>query len=85
VRSKVINKVVHISDDDEVCFCDEIFYKTCISRIAGNLPCQEMMVRFTPVDRGNDSDGTRGDGDFLDVLKSSRQFSKTLDHLDRMK
>jgi len=86
LKSKVLNKIVYISDNDEICYCEESFYKTCISRIANDLPCCEMMVRFTPVDREGGSDSTRaGDDDLLDAMKKSKQFLKTLDHLDRMK
>ncbi|MCK5020532.1 MAG: hypothetical protein KAS32_26170 [Candidatus Peribacteraceae bacterium] len=86
MKSKVINKVVYISDKEEICFCDRHFYKTCISRIANGLPCQEMLVRFTPIDREIDSNSTGSAGsDFLCGVKTNKEFLKTLDHIDRMK
>jgi len=83
LKSKVLSKVVHISDSNDVCFCDNGFYKTCVARIANNLVCQESLIRITPVSRDLSDDDGYGPGD--DLCRANSEFKKTLKHLDRMK
>lgn len=87
LESKVLTKVVLITEDDEVCFCDSDFRKTCSVRLAGHLPCREMIIRFTPVDRLDDEEKlpeyiTAISGNLKNVEHS---FLKTLKHLERNK
>jgi len=89
LKSKVLSKVVLVTEKDDLCSCDKEFSKICVVRIAGNLPCQESIVRLTPVDRTldePDGDLSISDGDpEIQIRKIKSEFLKTIQHLDRMK
>ena len=87
LKSRVMTKIVLITEDDEICFCDKDFRKTCAIRISGNLPCRETIVRFTPVERDYSDNRipeaiTAIDSNLRNVKHS---FMQTLAHLKRMK
>lgn len=83
MRSIVLNKVVHVTDTEELCSCDKESSKTCAIRIKNNLPCTEMIVRLTPVDRREDKDGF--DAGIDDFRLANKEFIKTLEHLNKMR
>jgi hypothetical protein len=90
LKSKVLIKVVHISDKDEICFCEKSFSKTCSTRIVNNLPCEETLIRFTSIEREDSNvlgtDALEKVDEVERGLKNlNREFFKTLKHLDRMK
>lgn len=86
MKSKVLEKVVYIDEDGEICLCDADFRKTCVARIANDLPCHESIVRVTPVDRSvdDDSDISLNCVD-PELKKITSEFSKTLRHFDKMR
>lgn len=90
MKSKVLEKVVLVTEDNEICFCDSEFRKTCIARIANNLPCLEMLVRLTPIERGVSTDCDDGQlpmaGSVDPELKhATSEFAKTLNHFKKMR
>ena len=86
MESKIFNLIAYISDEDEICFCEKDNFKTCVERIKNNLPCAEMIVRFTPVvreDTGTVADIIKTEEDLLKDVNST--LKKTLDHLRRIR
>ena len=86
MKSKVLNKIVFVTDENEICMCDTEFRKTCVVRIANNYPCCETMVRLTPVERVTPSETCDGVlGEESEISKAVSEFEKTLRHFDRMR
>lgn len=83
LKSKVLTKVVHVTDDDEICFCDREFSKTCAVRIAGGLSCLETVIRLTPVELSSSEDRLPESITAIDsrLRNVKHSFLKTLDHL----
>ncbi len=87
MESKVLEKMVFIDDEQNVCFCDKQFSKTCAVRIANSLSCREAIVRITFLDGEESMDAGVFLGGVVDkeLVNIKNSLSKTLHHLDRFR
>lgn len=87
MNSTVMKKFVLI-EKNNICFCDKDCFKTCPERIKNNLDCTEMIVRFTPVERGESltKDFTDDFGSLDTRLRNvPNSFKRTLNHFNKIK
>jgi hypothetical protein len=88
MHSVAIERVVLLTDNNDLCYCDTDFCKVCAVRIANGLPCKKSILRVTDIsEEPSDVD------DGLDVVRSldkrlsgiTNALSETLRHANRMK
>lgn len=87
MKSKTLTKIVLLQNDDIECVCNKKEYSTCAARLKDNLPCEEMIIRLTTVDREKIDNKLPDTVRSLDsrLRNTQNSFMGTLDHFDRMK
>jgi hypothetical protein len=88
MNSLALEKITHITDSGDICYCECSFYKVCAVRIANNLPCKKSIIRITEIE-----DIPLEVDDGFDVVRSldkrlssiTNSLSETLRHANRMK
>ena len=83
MKSKVLRRFVHIEDCGKICMCSKGFSKTCPVRISNNFDCTDTIVRLTPVLGVYDID--TDDNIACEKIPAVNEFSKTLEHLGKMR
>lgn len=81
-RISVKRTVLYVVDTGHICQCDGDFWKTCVLRVANELPCQEAIISITPIIREDADpavDSVRAlDSKLADLTDGLRKMEKKL-------
>jgi len=75
-----------IDRNNNVCMCDDNFYKTCKVRISNNLNCKKSIIRITHLESEPTNDNYDSSINSLDKrLRNIRSsFKETIEHLGKL-
>ena len=80
MESKVITKIAFVDSENNICLCDEHFYKTCSVRVVNNLACAKyyLAMSLAPDELSTSPSPAQN------VFGGPVLFKNTLEHLGRL-